>query len=89
MGWLKIKQHRYDTTNHPVITSKEKCTNKIEVLLSPQEEQILQGVSNTVQTIQRDSIRIALYELSLKEVEDAKHLIKFASKESKERGFNF
>ena len=71
LGWWKIKQHRYDTTNHPVIISKEKCTNKIEVLLSPQEEQILQGISNTVQAIQRDSIRIALYELSLKEVEEA------------------
>ena len=87
LGWWKIKQHRYDTTNHPVIISKEKCTNKIEVLLSPQEEQILQGISNTVQAIQRDSIRIALYELSLKEVEEAKHLIKYASKESKERGY--
>lgn len=87
LGWWKIKQLRYDTTNHPVITSTKKCTNKIEVLLSLQEEQILQGISKTVQAIQRDSIRIALYELSLKDVEEAKHLIKYASKESKERGY--
>ena len=86
LGWWKIKQHRYDTTNHPVITSKEKCTNKIEILLSHQENQILNGVINTLQTNKRDVIRIATYELSLRSTQEAESLVDYASRESRKRG---
>ena len=85
LGWWKFRKNRYITTNHPSITTKEKCAFKVETILSPQEKQILEGITRTLQTSKRDAVRIAIYELG-KEVVKAVNFLKYANKETKERG---
>ena len=86
LGWWKFKKNRYITTNHPSITTKEKCAFKVETILSPQENQILEGITRTLQTSKRDAVRIAIYELG-KYVFQAENFLKYATKETKERGY--
>ena len=85
LSWWKFRKNRYITSNHPSITTKEKCAFKVETILSPQENQILEGLTRTLQTSKRDAVRIAIYELG-KDVFKAKNLLKYANKETKERG---
>ena len=85
LSWWKFKKNRYITNNHPVITSEEKCAFKVETIFSPQEKQILEGITNTLQTSNRDAVRIAIYELG-KDVFKAENFLKYADKETKERG---
>ena len=85
LGWWKFIKNRYITTNHPSITTKEKCAFKVETILSPQENQTLEGLTRTLQTSKRDAIRIAIYELG-KDVFKAENLLKYADKKTKERG---
>ena len=84
LGWWKFIKNRYITTNHPSITTKEKCAFKVETILSPQENQTLEGLTRTLQTSKRDAIRIAIYELG-KDVFKAENLLKYADKKTKER----
>ena len=85
LGWWKFIKNRYITTNHPSITTKEKCAFKVETILSPQENQTLEGLTRTLQTSKRDAIRIAIYELG-KDVFKAENLLKYADQKIKERG---
>ena len=88
LAFWKFTKNRYRTEKHPVIISKIKCSSKVETILSFQEKQMLEGLVNAVQTSQRDAIRIALYELSKTSLEAPLRLVKYANKESKERGHN-
>ena len=63
LGWWKFRKNRYITTNHPSITTKEKCSFKAETILSPQEKQILEGLTRTLLTSKINAVRIAIYEL--------------------------
>ncbi len=85
LGWWKFRKNRYITINHPVIISQEKCAFKVETILSPQEKQILDGITNTLQTSKRDAVRIAIYELG-KDVFKAENFLKYADKGTKEKG---
>ena len=85
LGWWKFRKNRYTTTNHPSITTKERCVFKVETILSPQEKQILEGITRTLQTSKRDAVRIAIYELG-KDVFKAVNFLKYANKETEERG---
>ena len=85
LGWWKFRKNRYITINHPSITIKEKCAFKVETIFSPQEKQILEGITRTLQTSKRDAVRIAIYELG-KDVFKAENFLKYANKETKERG---
>ena len=85
LGWWKFRKNRYITINHPSITTKEKCAFKVDTILSPQEKQILEAITRTLQTSKRDDVRIAIYELG-KDVFKAENLLKYANKETKERG---
>ena len=85
LGWWKFRKNRYITINHPSITNKEKCAFKLETILSPQEKQILEGITRTLQTSKRDAVRIAIYELG-KDVFKAENFLKYADKKTKERG---
>ena len=58
LGWWKFRKNRFITINHPAITAKEKCAFKVETILSPQEKQILEGITRTLQTSKRDAVRI-------------------------------
>lgn len=86
LGWWKFRKNRYITINHPSITNKEKCAFKLETILSPQEKQILEGITRTLQTSKRDAVRIAIYELG-KDVFKAENFLKYADKKTKERGY--
>lgn len=85
LGWWKFIKNRYITINHPVITSEEKCAFKVETIFSPQEKQILEGITNTLQTSNRDAVRIAIFELG-KDIFKAENFRKYADKETKEKG---
>ena len=37
LGWWKFRKNRYITTNHPSITTQEKCALKVVTILSSQE----------------------------------------------------
>ena len=79
LGWWKFRKNRYITINHPSITNKVKCAFKLETILSPQEKQILEGITRTLQTSKRDAVRIAIYELG-KDVFKAENFLKYADK---------
>ena len=59
-----IKQHRFDTSNHPIIVSKDRCSYSLKTILSQQEELMLKGITNSLQCKAREAVRIALYELA-------------------------
>ena len=64
-GFFPFSQWRFITDNHPVITSKEKCSSKTaKAIFSTQELQMLDGLANMFQCDEREAIRIALYEAS-------------------------
>ena len=84
LGWWKFRKNRYITTNHPSITTKEKCAFKVETILSPHENQTLEGLTRTLQTSKRDAVRIAIYELG-KDVFKAENLLKYAKKNQRKR----
>ena len=62
-NYFPINKWRCDSSNHPIIKSTEKCASSTpKAVLSQQELQMLQGLSNTLQCSERDAMRIALYE---------------------------
>ena len=64
-GYFPLKRWRFNTENHPVIQSKEKCASSTaKTLFSTQEIQMLVGLTNSLQCNEREAIRIALYEAS-------------------------
>ncbi len=63
-SFFPIKQHRFDSSKHPIIQSTQKCAARMTTMLSAQEDQMLEGLINSLQCNQREAIRIALYEAS-------------------------
>ena len=61
-AWFPIKSHRYDTTKHPVVTTKANARRTLKFPASTQEAQLLEGLTNTLQVDQQTALRIALYE---------------------------
>ena len=61
-GFFFLKQNRFDSTNHPIRTSRKELKFRMKTILSQQEEQMLVGLINTLQCEEREAIRIALYE---------------------------
>ena len=62
-GYFPLKRWRFNTENHPVIQSKEKCASSTaKTLFSTQELQMLVGLTNTFQCKEREALRIALHE---------------------------
>lgn len=64
-NYFPLKRWRFNTDEHPVVKSKEKCASSTaKTLLSIQELQMLIGLTNTLQCNEREAVRIALYEAS-------------------------
>ncbi len=63
-SFFPIKQHRFDSSKHPIIQSNQKCAARMATMLSAQEDQMLEGLINSLQCDQREAIRIALHEAS-------------------------
>lgn len=85
-GFFPITQFRFDTTKHPVMNVSEKCASAMETLLSFQETQMLEGLTNILQCNERDAIRIALYELALVDEKDVVDAIRYSDPETSFRG---
>ncbi|WP_205909833.1 MULTISPECIES: hypothetical protein, partial [Prochlorococcus] len=58
-SFFPIKQHRFDSSKHPIIQSNQKCAARMTTMLSAQEDQMLEGLTNSLQCDQREAIRIA------------------------------
>ena len=64
-GYFPLKRWRFNTEEHPVIQSKQKCSSSTaKTPFSTQELQMLVGLTNTLQCKEREAVRIALYEAS-------------------------
>ena len=61
--WFPFKKRKFNTSKHAIFTSKAKCTYKAECLLSYQENQMLEGLSNSLQSNFRDTLRISIHHL--------------------------
>lgn len=61
--YFPLLRWRFNTDNHPVIKSTEKCASSTaRSKFSMQELQMLVGLTNTLQCNEREAVRIALYE---------------------------
>ena len=61
-GVFPIHQYRFNTENHPVITSTAKRQGRLVIPLSHNEDKLLEGLANTLQCDKNEAVRIALYE---------------------------
>ncbi|WP_413442530.1 hypothetical protein [Synechococcus sp. MIT S1220] len=62
-NYFPINKWRYDSSNHPIIKSLEKCASSTpKAVFSQQELQMLIGLKNTLQCSERDAVQITLYE---------------------------
>ena len=84
--FFPIKQYRFNTTNHPIIQSRKELKYRVKTILSVQENQQLTGLVNSLQCNQRDAIRIAFYEALRRGTESLQTVLKYATRDSKERG---
>ena len=85
--YFPLLRWRFNTVNHPVIQSAEKCASSTaKSKFSMQELQVLVGLTNTLQCNEREAVRIALYE-SAKRADNA-HETAFtcAASQSTEKG---
>ena len=85
-GFFPFPKYLFKTENHPIRISKDKCSSAIEALFSPQEIQMLEGLTNSLQCDEREAIRIALYEASRSSSEAYEAAIDYSKSDSKERG---
>ena len=83
--WFYLKQNRFDTTKHPIITSRKELKFRMKTILSQQEEQMLKGLTNTLQCEQREAIRIAFYEAARRGKDWVGCFLPFASRTSKHK----
>ena len=85
-AYFPIKQHRYDTRLHPVHLSDEKCSAKIQLVLSHQESQMVEGLTNILGTKEREAVRIACHEAATSVHKDAGNYLPYGSSSSRKRG---
>jgi hypothetical protein len=84
--YFPIKQHRFDTTKHPIILSTDPCKARLSTLLSQQEELMIHGLVNKLQCGRREAVRIALYEASQRKADVFNPFLERASSGSNLRG---
>jgi len=85
-GFFPFPKYLFKTENHPIRLSTDKCSSAIEALFSPQEIQMIEGLTNSLQCDEREVIRIALYEASRSSSEAYEAAIDYSKSDSKERG---
>jgi hypothetical protein len=62
LGYFPIKQFRFKTEKHPVITGTDRCSSSVEAKWSQQELLMIAGLTNILQCKEREAIRIAIFE---------------------------
>lgn len=81
-----IKQHRFDTTNHPVHQVTEKRSSRIQVKVTAEENKMLQGLARMVEGDETLAFRIALYEAQQAQFPDLLRWSPYASMGSTRNG---
>ena len=77
-----IKQFRFDTTNSPIVKSKDKCSFRVRTILSQQEELMLTALGNTFQLPNSKAFRIALSKVSTIASNELENFIPFSLADS-------
>jgi len=62
LQYFSIKQFRFDTSSHPVVQSKERCSASLKAVISHQERQTIEGLVNTLECSERQALRICIHE---------------------------
>ena len=57
-----IRQFRFSTANHPINRSRDRCAASLKAAVSRQEQQIIDGLVNTLECNEREALRICIYE---------------------------
>lgn len=60
-SWWPLKIERFDTSNHPAITTKDKKSEEVQLRLTHNELQILEGLAKILECKKGDAVRIALH----------------------------
>ena len=60
-SWWPLKIERFDTSNHPAITTTDKKTEEVQLRLTHNELQILEGLAKIFECKKSDAVRIALH----------------------------
>ncbi|KGG28515.1 MULTISPECIES: hypothetical protein [unclassified Prochlorococcus] len=84
--YFPIRQYRFDSSEHPIIKSRKECKFRLKTILSKQEEQMLEGIINTLQCERRDALRISFYEAVRRGCDAVEPAVRYARRDSKERG---
>ena len=85
--YFPLLRWRFNSGNHPVIQSAEKCASSTaKSKFSMQELQMLVGLTNTLQCNEREALRIALYEASKSPEKVHQDAFACASSQSTEKG---
>ena len=59
--WWPLRVERFDTSKHPVITDSSKAVKDVQVRLTHDESQILEGLANILECSKQQAVRIALH----------------------------
>lgn len=62
LGYFPIKQFRFKTEKHPVITNTDRCSFSVEAKWSQQELLMIAGLTNILQCNEREAVRISIFE---------------------------
>ena len=85
--YFPLLRWRFNTVNHPVIQSAEKCASSTaKSKFSMQELQMLVGLTNTLQCNEREAVRIALYEAAKRPEKAHETAFTRAASQSTEKG---
>ena len=60
-SWWPLKIERFDTSSHPAIITKDKKTEEVQLRLTHNELQILEGLAKILECKKGDAVRIALH----------------------------
>jgi len=80
-----IRKYLVDTSKHPIIQSRKTCKFRLKTLISQQEENMLIGLTNTLQCNRREAIRIAFYEACRRGSKAVEECVPYASRYSKDK----
>ena len=86
-GFWRIKQHRFETREHPIITETTKRTSLVKVLLSHNENKMLEGLTNVLQCEIHQAFRIAIFEACKGNTQDITAQIPYCVSISKKKGY--
>ena len=86
LKYFPIKDFVFDVSQHPILFKTDKCSFKIKSILSPQEEQMMIALKDSLNVPIREAMRIALSKVCKLPSEEVEKTIPFILALSKKRG---